>query len=910
MEKSYTPKDIEQRWYNTWETNGYFKSSGEGQPYCIVIPPPNVTGTLHVGHGFQQTLMDVMTRYHRMCGDNTLWQTGTDHAGISTQMVVERQLAQDGISRHDLGRETFLDKVWAWKKQSGNIISEQMRRVGNSTDWDRERFSMDEGLSNAVKTAFIKLHEDGLIYRGKKLVNWDPKFETAISDLEVITEEENSSIWHIRYPIKDTDQFITIATTRPETLFGDTAIAVNPNDERYKALIGKYATIPVVNRDIPIIADDYADPEFGTGCVKITPAHDFNDYEVGQRHDLPMINVFTPDAKINKNAPEAFQGLDRFDARKQLVDALEAQKFLVAIEEHKHPVPRGDRSGVPIEPYLTDQWFVKADALAKPAIDAVKKGDVRFIPENWSKTYYQWLENIQDWCISRQLWWGHRIPAWYDAEGNFYVGHDEADVRQKNKLDDSVVLTQDDDVLDTWFSASLWPFSTLGWPEKTPELKQFYPTAVLMTGFDIIFFWVARMVMMGLYFIGDVPFRDVYITGLIRDKEGQKMSKTKGNVLDPIDLVDGIDLESLVSKRTKAMMQPQMAKKIEKQTRDEFPDGIQASGMDALRFTFCALATTGRDIRLDLNRLAGYRNFCNKLWNATRYVLMSTEDVSFDNKPYELSLFDQWILSRLQHCTQQLRTQIDAYRFDLAAKTLYEFVWYEFCDWYLEFSKHTQSEIGTKHTLLNVLENILRLLHPLMPFITEELWQTVKQPLGITGDTIMQQAFPVADDALLQPEVEANVTWLQQVITGVRNIRGEMNIAPAKPLTVLLHQGNETDHQRAETLGPMLTQLAKLDSLTWHTEGELPPAATALVDELEVLIPLAGIIDKQQEVTRLQKEIQKVEKDLTKTQQKLANPNFADKAPAEVVALEKSRLADMQTTLHTLQQRVKMIESL
>lgn len=919
MEKAYNPQTLEKTWYATWEKNGYFKAGEQGDPYCIVIPPPNVTGTLHVGHGFQQTLMDVLIRYHRMQGDDTLWQTGTDHAGISTQMVVERQLAQQNISRHDLGREAFTEKIWDWKKISGDTISQQMRRVGNSTDWDRERFSMDEGLSEAVKTAFIKLHEEGLIYRGQKLVNWDPKFETAISDLEVVNQDENGPMVHIRYAIKDSDDVMVIATTRPETLFGDTAIAVNPNDERYQHLLGKFAIVPVCGREIPIIADDYADPEFGTGCVKITPAHDFNDYEVGLRHDLPLLNILTRKALLNEEAPEGYQGLDCDTARQKIIDALEDAKLIVKLEEHTRPVPRGDRSGVVIEPYLTEQWFVKAKPLAEPAIDAVKSGRIRFIPDNWSKTYFQWMENIQDWCISRQIWWGHRIPAWYDDNGEVYVGHDEADVRKRHNLAASVSLTQDPDVLDTWFSSALWPFSTLGWPEKTPDLTKYYPTAVLMTGFDIIFFWVARMVMMGMKFIGEVPFHDVYITGLIRDKDGHKMSKSKGNVIDPIDLVDGISLDDLLEKRTSAMMQPQLAKKIAKQTRQEFPDGIPASGMDALRFMFCALATTGRDIRLDLNRLAGYRNFCNKLWNATRYVLMSTEEKNVgDENSRELSLFDTWIFSRLQHCTQNVRKQLDAYRFDLATQALYEFIWYEFCDWYLELSKAVLNDEnaadalqqGTRFTLITVLETILRLLHPFMPFITEELWQTVAPLAGQTGETIMLQAYPQFDAALIDEAATKNVEWLKQCIVGIRNIRGEMDIAPKKPLPVLLHQGNDADKKRARELETYLINLAKLESLTWLDAVEAPPAATALVGELELLIPLAGLIDKNQEQQRLNKEIGKLEKELARTQQKISNENFVKKAPAELVASEKIRITEMEASLAKLRERVEAISAL
>ena len=758
MDKTFSPQNIEQQCYQAWEDKGYFKASGEGQPYCILLPPPNVTGSLHMGHGFQQTIMDTLTRYHRMKGDNTLWQCGTDHAGIATQMVVERQLNAQGKTRHDLGREAFVEKIWDWKKESGGNITQQMRRLGTSPDWDREVFTMDDDLSEAVNEVFVRLHEEGLIYRGKRLVNWDPVLHTAVSDLEVLSEEENGFMWHMRYPLADGTGELIVATTRPETMLGDTAVAVHPDDERYQAFIGKQIKLPITGRLIPIIADDYVEQDFGTGCVKITPAHDFNDYDMGKRHDLEMINILTDDAKINDEAPEQYRGLDRFDARKQIVADLDAAGVLVKIEDHKLKVPRGDRSGSVIEPYLTDQWYVAVQELAKPAIDAVKSGEIKFVPENWDKTYYQWMNNIQDWCISRQLWWGHRIPAWYDENGKIYVGRTEAEVREKNALDASVALRQDEDVLDTWFSSALWPFATMGWPKKTPELDTFVPSAVLVTGFDIIFFWVARMIMMTKKFTGQIPFKEIYITGLIRDEQGDKMSKSKGNVIDPIDLIDGISIDDLVAKRTSGMMQPKLAAKIEKNTRKSYPEGFAAYGTDALRFTFAAMASTSRDISFDVKRVEGYRNFCNKLWNASRFVMMNAEDqdTGANGGDMELSLADKWILARFQQTLKDFEDALTGYRFDIAANLVYEFTWNQFCDWYLELSKPVlNSEVstdaqkrGTRHTLVNVLESILRLAHPIMPFITEEIWQRLAPLCGIQADSIMTQPFPAQSEAL------------------------------------------------------------------------------------------------------------------------------------------------------------------
>jgi len=961
MEKTYDPHSIEQRWYQTWEQNGYFAPQGVGPAYCIMIPPPNVTGSLHMGHAFQDTIMDALTRYHRMKGENTLWQAGTDHAGIATQMVVERQLAAQGRSRHDLGRDDFIAEIWKWKEHSGGTITRQLRRLGASLDWSRERFTMDEGLSEAVREVFVRLHEEGLIYRGKRLVNWDPVLHTAVSDLEVISEEENGHLWHMRYPLADGTGHLVVATTRPETMLGDAAVAVHPDDERYKHLIGQLAELPLTGRHIPIIADDYVDPEFGTGCVKITPAHDFNDYGVWQRHrdtsalqELPhngLINIFTKDAHIksgevddfnfghkapNANGviaadgeftevivhliPEPYRGMDRFEARKQIVADLEAAGLMEKIEPHKLMVPRGDRSGAVIEPLLTDQWYVKVDQLAEPAIAAVESGAIKFVPDNWKNTYFEWMRNIEDWCISRQIWWGHRIPAWYDDKGDVYVGRSEAEIRAKHRLADNVPLKQDDDVLDTWFSSALWPFSTLGWPQQSTELKTFYPTKVLVTGFDIIFFWVARMIMMGLKFTGEVPFREVYIHGLVRDAHGQKMSKSKGNILDPIDLIDGIDLEPLVKKRTSGLMQPEMAKGIEKATRKEFPEGISAHGTDALRFTFASLASTGRDIRFDLGRIEGYRNFCNKIWNASRYVLMNTEgqDCGLTGK-LEHSLADRWILSRLQVVVRQTCEYCEAYRLDLMAQTIYEFIWNEFCDWYLELSKpvlvsEKSSEAlrrGTRHTLIQVLETTLRLLHPLMPFISEEIWQRIAPLAGKQGATLMLQAYPDCEESLIDQEAVAEMSWLMEFILGIRKIRGEMNIAPRKPLAVLLQNHSAQDRLRVEATRAYTSFLCSLESISLlKPDSTAPESATALVGEMKVLIPMAGLIDKDAELARLNKEIEKLHTEISRCEQKLQNPSFVERAPTQVVAKERQRLDEMRSALAKLQEQHSRIATI
>lgn len=923
MDKTFNPQNIENKLYQDWEQKGYFEASGEGEPYCILLPPPNVTGSLHMGHAFQHTIMDALTRYRRMKGDNTLWQCGTDHAGIATQMVVERQLNAQGKTRHDLGREDFVKRVWEWKEESGGTITQQMRRLGDSCDWQREAFTMDEELSDAVTEVFVKLHEDGLIYRGQRLVNWDPVLHTAVSDLEVLNEEENGHMWHMRYPLEDGSAELIVATTRPETMLGDTAVAVNPEDERYKHLIGKMIKLPITGRLIPIVADEHADPEFGTGCVKVTPAHDFNDYEIGKRHNLPMINIFTDDAKLNNNAPEEYRGLDRFEARKQVVAFLEENDILVKVEDHKLKVPRGDRTGAVIEPYLTDQWYVAVEELAKPAIEAVESGEIKFVPENWNKTYYQWMYNIQDWCISRQLWWGHRIPAWYDGDGNVYVGRNEEEVREKHGLGADVALKQDNDVLDTWFSSALWPFATMGWPKETPELETFVPSSVLVTGFDIIFFWVARMIMMTKRFVGKVPFKEIYITGLIRDEQGNKMSKSKGNVLDPIDLIDGIDLESLVSKRTGGMMQPQIAEKIAKRTRKQFPDGIAAYGTDALRFTFTAMASTSRDINFDMGRVEGYRNFCNKIWNASRFVLMNTEeqDNGANGGELSLSLADKWIWAQFQQTLVDYENAVKEYRFDLAAQALYEFTWNQFCDWYLELTKPVlnsddSSEAekrGTRHTLVNVLESLLRLMHPFMPFITEEIWQRVA-PLteGFeAGSSIMVQAFPEVETSKQDEQVIADIEWLKTFIVGIRNIRGEMDISPNKPLSALLKNVSEEDKRRLEICKPFINTLAKLEELTMLSADEKGPAsATALVGEMEILIPMAGLIDKDAELARIAKSLDKAEKDFARTEGKLANENFVGRAPEAVIAKEKEKLEEFRVQMEKLREQKATIEAL
>ena len=915
MEKTYNPSQIEAKYRALWEDKNLFTSkanSTSSDAYSIMLPPPNVTGSLHMGHAFQHTIMDVLTRYHRGKGEQTLWQPGTDHAGIATQMVVERQLAAKDITRHDLGREEFTKKIWDWKEHSGGTITSQMRRLGSSVDWERERFTMDEGLSNAVKKVFIQLYEEDLIYRGKRLVNWDPVLHTAVSDLEVINTEEQGSLWHMRYPITGTDEVMVVATTRPETMLGDSAVAVHPDDERYTHLVGKTIDLPLTDRQIPIIADDYVDMEFGTGCVKITPAHDFNDYEMGKRHSLDIINILTDDAKINDVVASNYIGMDRFDARKQMIKDLEAQGLMEKIEPHKLMVPRGDRTNAVIEPYLTDQWFVKIAPLAEPAIDAVKNGDIRFVPENWSKTYYNWMENIEDWCISRQIWWGHRIPAYYDTNGNVYVADSLEDAQKQAGA--GVELTQDNDVLDTWFSSALWPFSTLGWPEKTPELSRFYPTNVLVTGFDIIFFWVARMIMFGLKFADDVPFKDIYITGLIRDGQGQKMSKSKGNVLDPIDLIDGISLDDLLEKRTQGMMQPALAKKIKKQTQKEFPDGIDAFGTDALRFTFAALASFGRDIKFDLKRVEGYRNFCNKLWNASRFVLMKLEDKSIDTNA-EISTIDKWILSSLQDTKTKVEKHLNDYRLDLMSQELYEFVWGDYCDWYLELSKpllqNDATKAGTQATLIKVLDEIVTLLHPIIPFITEEIFAGFNHLTNDNNESLMTKSYPQVDDDLISSDAEKEIKWLQTFILGIRQIRGEMNIAPSKPLPCFVQNFSAEDEKYLANNEAVLSTLAKVENITkLNNDEEAQESATALVGDMKILIPLAGLIDKEQEVSRLNKEIEKLEKQKMQFEAKLNNEKFVSGAPEAIVNTEKERLANATTQLNELNKQLQKISSL
>ncbi len=919
MDKNFSPADIEARWYDHWETRGYFAPSGQGPAYCIPIPPPNVTGTLHMGHGFQQAIMDALIRYHRMRGHNTLWQVGTDHAGIATQMVVERQLEAEGTTREALGREGFIDRVWDWKAESGGAITQQLRRLGTSPDWTRERFTMDPGLSKAVQSVFIALHEQGLIYRGYRLVNWDPQLLTAISDLEVVQEEETGSLWHLRYPLSSGKGHLIVATTRPETMLGDTAVAVHPDDERYRDLVGETIDLPLAGRSIPIIADDYVDPEFGSGCVKITPAHDFNDYAMGERHDLPMINVLTAEAKINDEAPERFRGLDRFDARAQIIAELESAGLLEKIEPHTLKVPRGDRSGAVIEPWLTPQWYVDAKKLAERAIKAVETGAIKFVPKQWENTYFAWMREIQDWCISRQLWWGHRIPAWYDEAGNVFVGESEAAVREVHAIPDETPLQQDDDVLDTWFSSALWTFSTLGWPQKNDDLLAFHPASVLVTGFDIIFFWVARMIMMSLHFMEEVPFHTVYVHGLVRDGEGQKMSKSKGNVLDPIDLIDGIELEALIQKRTSNLMQPQLAAKIEKATRKQFPDGITGYGTDALRYTFYSLASTGRDIKFDIGRMEGYRNFCNKIWNASRYVLSHTDSHNLNEGDAALSLADRWIQSRLETTLIAVEEAYDNYRFDLASQALYDFVWNEFCDWYLELSKPVlwdettaaSEQLGARRTLITVLEKSLRLLHPFMPFLTEEIWQPVSPLADESGESIMLAPWPTRQPDRMDAESEAEIEWLKQIIVGIRSIRSESNIPPATELPVFVVKATALDRERFNRNEAYLGRLAKVSGITLLSEEEAPSASLmALCGDLEIRVPMAGVIDIEAELKRLDKEIERQQKEVAKLDGKLSNKAFTQRAPADIVEAEKQKRAQAETALTTLSRQRTQIEEL
>ncbi|MDH2020127.1 valine--tRNA ligase [Acinetobacter ursingii] len=953
---TYDPTEIEKKWYQTWEQQGYFKPSGHGESFCIMIPPPNVTGSLHMGHGFNNTIMDALTRYNRMMGKNTLWQPGTDHAGIATQMVVERQLAAQNVSRHDLGREQFIDKVWEWKEQSGGTITKQIRRLGSSVDWSRERFTMDEGLSNAVKEVFVQLHEQGLIYRGKRLVNWDPKLQTALSDLEVESVEEKGSLWHFKYffedkslKTQDGNDYLVVATTRPETLLGDSAVAVHPEDERYAHLIGKNIVLPITGRLVPIVADEYVEKDFGTGCVKITPAHDFNDYDLGKRHDLPIINIFNKNAEILADfefiakageqisasiaAPTDYIGLERFAARKKLVAQAEAEGWLDQIQPYDLKAPRGDRSGVIVEPLLTDQWYVKIAPLAQPAIEAVQDGRIKFVPEQYTNMYMAWMNNIQDWCISRQLWWGHRIPAWYDVDGNIYVGRNEEEVRAKHNIADNVTLQQDEDVLDTWFSSGLWTFSTLGWTGDAAKDKEnyflntFHPTDVLVTGFDIIFFWVARMIMLTMHFMknedgtGQVPFKTVYVHGLVRDGEGQKMSKSKGNVLDPLDLIDGIDLESLVAKRTFGLMNPKQAEKIEKSTRKEFPEGINAYGTDAVRFTFCALANTGRDIKFDLKRVEGYRNFCNKIWNATRFVLMNVEGqtVAQEARPELWELPEQWIISRLQKAEQAVHQAFATYRLDLAAQTIYDFIWNEYCDWYVELTKpvlndaevSSERKAEVRRVLLAVMEASLRLAHPLMPYLTEEIWQTLAPMIGKGGDTIMTAQYPVPEAAKINEQAEADMQWLQGLIGAVRNIRGEMGLGNARLLPVLLQNISDAERTQIERIQPLFKALAKVESIEFLTKDQEPPlSSSSVVGHASVFVPMKGLIDPKAELGRLQKDLDKVQKQHDQIANKLGNEGFVAKAPAAVVEGEKAKLAECADQLSKIKASMEQIAAL
>ncbi|MBJ9902181.1 valine--tRNA ligase [Acinetobacter bereziniae] len=954
---TYDPTEIEKKWYKTWEEKGYFQPSRKGDSFCIMIPPPNVTGSLHMGHGFNNAIMDALTRYNRMSGKNTLWQPGTDHAGIATQMVVERQLAAQDISRHDLGREKFIDKIWEWKEQSGGTITRQIRRLGSSVDWSRERFTMDDGLSNAVKEVFVKLHEQGLIYRGKRLVNWDPKLQTALSDLEVESDkEEQGSLWHFKYFFEDQSlrthdgkNYIVVATTRPETLLGDTAVAVAPDDERYAHLVGKNIILPITGRAVAIVKDEYVDKEFGTGCVKITPAHDFNDYEVGKRCELAIINIFNKNAEILAEfeyiakageaisktipAPADYVGLERFAARKKLVEQAEAEGWLEQIQPYTLKPPRGDRSGVIIEPLLTDQWYVKIAPLAEPAIQAVKDGEIKFVPEQYSNMYMAWMNNIQDWCISRQLWWGHRIPAWYDAEGNIYVGRSEEEVRTKNNIAADVELNQDEDVLDTWFSSGLWTFSTLGWTGDEAKDKEnyflntFHPTDVLVTGFDIIFFWVARMIMMTMHFMKNedgtpqVPFKTVYVHGLVRDGEGQKMSKSKGNVLDPLDLIDGVDLETLVQKRTTGLMNPKQAAKIEKSTRKEFPEGIQAYGTDAVRFTFCALANTGRDIKFDMKRVEGYRNFANKIWNATRFVMMNCEQQPIGQEVRQdlWELPEQWIVSRLQKAEAAVQQAFATYRLDLAAQAIYEFIWNEYCDWYVELTKpvlndenvSTERKAEVRRVLLSVMEASLRLAHPIMPFLTEEIWQTLAPMIGLRGETIMLAQYPVPNPERINEQAEADMLGLQGLIGAVRNIRGEMGLGNARLLPVLLQNTTDAEKAQIARIEPLFKALAKVESITFLTYAEQPPlSSSSVVGRISVFVPMKGLIDPKAELGRLQKDLDKVQKQHDQIASKLANEGFVAKAPAAVVEGEKAKLTEFADQLVKIKANMEQIAAL
>ena len=915
MDKRYNPKEIESRIYTSWEDSGYFSPSKSGDPFCIVIPPPNVTGTLHMGHAFQDTIMDIIIRYERMKGKNTLWQVGTDHAGIATQMVVERQLEKNGTSRQELGREAFEQEVWKWKEESGSTITKQMKRLGASTDWSKEKFTMDENLIKGVTKVFVQLFEEGLIYRGNRLINWDPVLQTALSDLEVVTSDERGSLWHMKYPLDGKEGHVVVATTRPETMLGDTAVAVHPKDDRYKHLIGENIILPLTERKIPIIADEYVDRDFGTGCLKITPAHDFNDFEIGTKHGLEIISVLDQAAKIKCSSPSKYEGLDRFEARRKIVEDLQALGLIQDIEDYSLTVPRGDRSGAILEPLITNQWFLRMESLAKPAIEVVKSGELKFVPENWSKTYFEWLENIQDWCISRQLWWGHRIPAWYDSEGNVFVGESESEIRKKNNIDASIVLTQDEDVLDTWFSSALWPFSSLGWPDDTYDLKTFYPTNVLVTGFDIIFFWVARMVMMSLKFMDEIPFKEIYIHGLIKDKNGQKMSKSKGNILDPIDLIDGISLDELLEKRVQGLMQPEMENRIINETKKEFPNGIPDFGTDALRFNFAIQASTGRDIRLDLNRVEGYRNFCNKIWNASRFIRMNTNDFELlDTNVSKGHPIDQWIQSRFRQTIEEVERQYGQYRFDLSATAMYEFVWNDFCDWYIELSKTLINDPGisesekdyTKNNLILMLDSILRMLHPTIPFITEEIWQSMNEENA--KRSIMKSSFPSSNDWSADETGARKSEWLKDFVSSVRQIRSEMNIPPKQSISIIIQDASSSDHEKLDTLGSFIRNLGSVESIT-HKESsdDLPKSAIALLGEMKVFIPLAGLVDIEEEKSRLEKKLSKLNKELESVENRLSNDAFIKKAPIEVVDDLKAKFKGLVSDQSRIEEQIKLL---
>ncbi len=923
LDRGFEPEAIESRLYEWWEASGFFKAKNSGEPYSIMIPPPNVTGTLHMGHAFQHTLMDALIRFARMDGKRTLWQMGTDHAGIATQMIVERRLAARNLDKSALGREAFIDEVWKWRKESGGEISRQLRRMGSSLDWSREKFTMDDDYANAVREAFVRCHEAGYIYRGKRLVNWDPVLQTAISDLEVESKEEDGSLWHIRYPLADNDgelvehvdehvaEYVTIATTRPETMLGDTAVAVNPDDPRFAHLIGKRVRVPIADREVPVIGDAYVSMEFGTGCLKVTPAHDFNDSEIGKRHGLAEINIFDAEARLADTAPAHLRGLDRFEARTAIVTELEALGLLAKVESHRAQIPRGDRSGAVIEPYLTDQWFMRMDALRDAAVEAVADGRVEFVPAHYANLFNAWMRDIRDWCISRQLWWGHRIPAWYDEAGTVYVGRSESEVRETHGLGDAP-LRQDGDVLETWFSSSLWTFATLGWPESTASLQRFHPTSVLVTGHDIIFFWVARMIMMTQSLVGDVPFHQVYIHGLVRDAQGQKMSKSRGNGLDPLDLVDGIDLESLIAKRTSNLMQQKLLPKIERATRKEFPNGIAAHGVDALRFTFAALASTGRDVRFDLSRVDGYRNFCNKLWNAARFVLMNTKD--YAHGAGDGGLAERWIRSRLATRIKACRRAFEEYRFDWLAASLYEFIWHEYCDWYLEVAKpslraaesNPESAAATQRCLLEVLEALLRALHPLMPFITEALWQQISMRLDIDGDTLMLQPYPAFDEAWIDEDATDDFDWMRAIITFLRTMRSERGLPPGEPLPVLL-QGPErvttTAKLRLVEFESTIRHLGRVSTIAFLEAGaSAPPSAFELVGDLKVMVPLEGVLDLDDERSRIAKAVHTAEQDLKRINGKLANAQFLEKAPEEIVKGERQKAQMLESRVARLQQ--------